>query len=194
MNNLSKTLLGGVALVALTAAPAFAHKFHGGHVTSMLGHNNVVNKSKMHNQKATHVTYTYGVYTYQSASAPKKTHLGATFYKWNDSGSLCSAPPMSIKAPKKSVYAKIGTASQTYSIGCTNGPTTFIGDTWTNKTGVAGNTDTFTSTLIGKFHNGSSKYKGTLNLDVKSPPSRHRASATAARPCSKTSRSSPPDN
>lgn len=164
MNNLTKTLLGGVAIAALAAAPASA-KLHGMHVTAMhAGH--AVNKSKMHNQGATKLTYTFFVYSYQPANAAAKTHLGGTFYKWNSSGDICSSPKMSIKAPKKSVYAKIGTAAQTYSIGCTNGPTTFIGDLWTNKTGVAGNVDTFVSTLKGKFKNGSTKYKGTLNLDV----------------------------
>lgn len=158
-------LLASVAALALNVGSASAAKHPGMHVTAMHA-GKQVNKSKLHNQGASHITYTFGVYTYQPANAAAKTHLGGTFYKWNNSGSICSTPKMSIKAPKKSVYAKIGTLGQTYSIGCSSGPTTFYGDLWTNKTGVAGNTDTFRSVLKGKFHNGSAKYKGTLNLDV----------------------------
>jgi hypothetical protein len=165
MNKLTTTLLGGVAMCALAAAPAMAAKHYAMHVTALhAGHQ--VNKSKMHAPGATHVTYTFGAYSYLSASSPPKTHILSTYYKWNNSGTICSAPKMKIKAPKKSVYAKIGTASETYSFGCPSGQTVFLGDTWTNKTGVSGNTDTFVSTLLGKFHNGSLKYKGTLNLDV----------------------------
>ena len=168
MNNLSKTLLGGVAVAALSAAPAMAHKqLHVPHVQALhagLGH--VTNKTKMGNQKATHITYTFGVYSYQPASAAKNTHLIYTYYKWNSSGTLCSTPKEKIKAPKKSVYAKIGTATETYSEGCASGPTIFTGDTWSNKSGKSGETDTFVSTLTGKFKNGGAKYVGTLNLDV----------------------------
>lgn len=165
MNKLTTTLLGGVAMCALAAAPAMAAKHYAMHVTALhAGHQ--VNKSKMHAPGATHVTYTFGAYSYLSASSAPKTHILSTYYKWNNSGTLCSAPKMKIKAPKKSVYAKIGTASETYSFGCPSGQTVFLGDTWTNKTGVSGNVDTFVSTLYGKFHNGSLKYKGTLNLDV----------------------------
>jgi hypothetical protein len=112
-----------------------------------------------------HITYTFGVYTYASASS-SGVKLGATYYKWNSYSSLCTTPKMKIKAPKKSVYAKIGTSTETYSFGCPSGPTVFYGDTWTNKTGQSGNTDTFVSTLTGKFTNSRGKYKGTLNLDV----------------------------
>jgi len=167
MNNLTKTLLGGVALAALTTAPAMAghHRHPAFHVTALHA-GKAVNKTKIHNQGATHITYTFGVYTYQPANAAKNTHLAGTYYKWNSNSSTCTYPKMKINAPKKSVYAKIGTATETYSIGCSGGPVSYLGDTWTNKTGVAGNTDTFVSTLTGKFMNGSTKYKGTLNLDV----------------------------
>lgn len=167
MNNLTKTLLGGVAIAALASVPATAagHRHPAFHVQALhAGH--AVNKTKIMNNGATHITYTFGVYSYQSASAPKNTHLVNTYYKWNSNGTTCSAPKMKIKAPKKSVYAKIGTASETYSLGCPSGPTVYLGDTWSNKSGVAGNTDTFRSVLTGKFKNGSTKYKGTLNLDV----------------------------
>jgi len=111
-------------------------------------------------------TYSVGVYSYQPASAPPKTHLIYTYYKWNSSFTLCSSPKQKVRAPKKSIYARIGTATETYSLGCPSGPTTFYGDTWSNKTGVAGETDTFQSKLIGHFKNSSNKYKGELVLDV----------------------------
>ncbi len=168
MNNLSKTLLGGVAVAALAAAPAMAHKsLHVPHVQALhtgLGH--VTNKTKMGNQKAVNLTYTFGVYSAQPASAGKNTHLIYTYYKWNSSFNLCTTPKEKNKAPKKSVYAKIGTATETYSEGCSSGPTVFYGDTWSNKSGTSGETDTFVSTLTGKFKNSGTKYKGTLNLDV----------------------------
>ena len=169
MNNLTKTLLGGVALAALATAPAMAKDAHhyALHNVTAIHAGHAKNKTKIHNQGATHRTYTYAVYSSQPASAAKKTHLIFTYYKWNNSGTLCSSPKMKIKlASKKTIYGKAGTASETYSEGCPSGPTVFLGDTWTNKTGSSGDVDQLTSSLIGKFHNGSVKYKGTLNLDV----------------------------
>jgi hypothetical protein len=165
MNNLTKILLGGVAISALASAPAIAAPKHPAmHVTALHG-GKAVNKSKMHNPSRTHITYTFGVYTYQSASGGK-VKLGATYYKWNSYSSLCTTPAMRITTPRKSVYAKIGHSTETYSFGCPSGPTVFYGDTWKNLTGVSGNTDTFVSTLTGKFKNSRGKYFGTLNLDV----------------------------
>lgn len=156
-----------MAISALAVAPAGAQpKYPAMHVTARYaGH--AVNKTKLHSPcSAPHCDYTFSVYSYQPASAPKKTHLIYTYYKWNSSGTLCSNPREKIKAPKKSIYAKIGTATETYSLGCSSGPTVFYGDTWSNKTGVAGNTDYFVSTLTGKFQNNGIKYKGVLPLNV----------------------------
>ena len=166
MNNLTKTLLGGVAIAALaTPAMAAGHKHFAMHVQALHA-GNVVNKSKLHNNGAQHLTYTFGVYSSQPASAPKKTHLIFTYYKWNSNFTLCSTPKMKMVVPKRSTYAKIGWATEAYSEGCPSGPTVFYGDTWTNKTGVAGDIDGFLSTLIGRFYNGSTKYKGELDIDV----------------------------
>jgi hypothetical protein len=166
MNNLTKTLLGGVALTALAAVPANAAKHPAMHVTALHA-GKAVNKTKMHVPGRQHLTYTFGVYSYQPASAPPAQHIFGTYYKWNSSGNLCTAPKEKNKVPKKSIYGKLGTATETYSEGCSNGPTVFYGDTWTNKTGVAGNIDQWRGVLTGKFQNGSTKYKGTLNLDVR---------------------------
>jgi hypothetical protein len=170
MNKLTRILLSGAALSALAAAPAIAHPKHPAFRVTAMHAGHAVNKTKLHNPGACRhcTTYTFAVYSYQPASAPKKTHLVATYYRWNSYSTLCSNPKQRVTVPKRSVYAKIGTATETYSFGCPSGPTTFYGDLWTNKTGVAGNVDLFVSTLIGKFRarHGGEKYKGTLPLDV----------------------------
>ncbi len=169
MNNLTTTLLGSVALAALTTAPAMAAKHHPAHPAmhvTALHAGKQVNKSRVHQNGAQHITYTFGVYTYYSASSHSAQNLAGTFYKWNSYSTLCSAPAMKIKAPKKSTYGKIKTGTETYSFGCPSGATVFYGDIYTNKSGSAGQTDTFVSTLTGKFRNSRGKYKGTLNLDV----------------------------
>jgi hypothetical protein len=169
MNKLTKALLGSVALSALTAVPAVSHPSHPAfRVTAMHG-GHAVNKTKLHapcSPQVKHCDYTFGVYSYQSAAAPKKTPLIYSFYKWNSYSSLCTAPRQKIKAPKKSVYARISTGTQTYSLGCTNGPVTFYGDFWSNKTGTAGKVDTFSSSLMGTFRNRYGKYKAELDLNV----------------------------
>ncbi len=49
MNNLTKTLLGSVALTALAASPAFAAKLHPAmHVSAAHAGGKVVNKTNMH--------------------------------------------------------------------------------------------------------------------------------------------------
>ncbi len=167
MNKLTRTLLSGVALSALTASPGMAQQQHRALRVTALHAGHTVNKTERpcppHVQ---HCDYTTGVYSYQPANAPPKTHLIYTYYKWNSSGTLCSTPKEKIKAPKKSIYAKIGTATETYSLGCPSGPTTFYGDTWSNKTGVAGETDTFQSKLIGIFKISGNRYKGVMDLNV----------------------------
>ncbi len=166
MQKLTRTLLSSAAAGALAAAPAMAQPTHPGFHPVALHAGHAVNKTKPRNQGATHLTYTFGLYSYQPASAPKKTHLFYTYYAWLES-TLCGFPQENkIKAPKRSIYAKIGTARETYSFGCASGPEVFYGDTWTNKTGMSGETDQFVSTLISKFTNSGKKYKGTLNLDV----------------------------
>jgi hypothetical protein len=169
MNNLTVTLLGGAAVAALVAAPATAKSAHiwtMQHVSAMHA-GQVKNKTKLHNNGATSVTSYASAFSYQPANAPKKTELLGTFYKYNNSGDLCSVPAKTtIKAPKKSVYAQIRTGTITYYEGCSGAQPTFYGDYWSNKSGKSGNTDTFTSVLKAHFTNSGSKYKGTLNLAV----------------------------
>jgi len=170
MNSLTKSLLGSAALAALTAAPAVGSQTPKFHVAA-LHPSKVVNKTKVHNYDRIHVTYTFGVYTSVPASDFHKTvYLASTFYRWSSYDSCYvggTEPKMRIKARKRSKYAEIGTATETYSFGCPYGPSHFYGDTYhlKDKAGF-GQTDTFVSTLYGKFQNGGARYKGTLNLDV----------------------------
>jgi hypothetical protein len=170
MNNLTKTLLGSVALAALATAPAMAMPKHPAmHVTALHAGKQT---NKTHNivPGATHVTYTFGVYSSASASSNKQNIFG-TYYKWNSAPNgtytLCSDPKQKLKVPKKSVYGKLNGSTETYSFGCPSGQTVFRGDQWTNKKGNSGDVDTWVSTLLGTFKGPSGgKYKGTLNLDV----------------------------
>ncbi len=154
MNNLSKTLLAGAALCALAAAPAFADSGFAPHVTALNG-GRVVNKTKLHNHGATHVTYTFGLYDYVPASTPVGT-------KWTlVSQSFCPGP-VKIKAPKKTTYGKISIHHQTYSNGCELVSATYK----LVKQPSVGATDQFVLSAIYKFEQNGTKYKGTLNLDT----------------------------
>jgi hypothetical protein len=167
MNTLTRTLLGGGALAALATAPAHAGNAPVFHIQALHG-GKAVNKTKMNNQKAGHVTYTLSVYTSVAASDFRKTvPLTGTFYRWisySSCGGFGKAKSR-IKVPKKTSYAKLGSATQTYSI-C-DYENIFYGDTYklTDAAGE-GKTDNFVSTLLGSFRNQNGKYKGTLNLDV----------------------------
>ncbi|HEX3878895.1 MAG TPA: hypothetical protein VHW24_18035 [Bryobacteraceae bacterium] len=169
MNNLSKTLLGGVAVTALAAGSAVAAPSHPAmHVTALhAGH--AVNKTKFHIPGKQHITYTYNIYSSDSASSVDQDIFG-TYYKWNSAPNgvytLCSNPKQKVKTPKKTVYGSTKADTESYSFGCPSGLTVFHGDAWTNKTGVAGNTDTWHSALKGSFQGPSAKYKGTINFNV----------------------------
>jgi hypothetical protein len=171
MNNLTKTLLGGVTLSALMAAPAMAGKAPAFHVTALYAGGKVVNKTVSHNPSQSHMTFTFGVTTHVPASDLKvKTRLSDTFYKWSSqtaSSSKCGNPETKISVPKKSAYGKPGTATKTINWHCDTGPSVYYGDTYklTDPAGE-GKTDSFVSILIGKWQWGKVKYKGTLNLDV----------------------------
>jgi hypothetical protein len=167
MNNITKTLLGGSALCALATAPAMAGNIPAFHVTALhAGH--AVNKTKIYQAGRTHLTYTFAVSSYVPASdLGTGVKLAATYYKWNSSDNLCTVPKMTLKGAKKSTYGKIAHNTETYSEGCSSGPTVFHGDEYTlKKASGEGNSDSFTSDLIGKFKNGATKYLGSLTLDV----------------------------
>ncbi len=167
VDGLTKALLGGVALSALTNASAIAEHKHPAFSFMALHAGRMVNKTKLHNQGATHLTYTFGVYSYFLPVLDKKVPL-ATFYKWNSSGTLCSSPPEKEKFnPKKTLYGKLSRATETYSEGCSSGPTTFYGADYklTDPNGF-GRTDYLNIILIGKYKNSGTTYKGTLNLDI----------------------------
>lgn len=167
MNNLTKTLLGGAALSALAAAPALAHHAPQFHIQALHAGKRV-NKTKIHNQRALHITYTLGIYTAIPAAVHKAVPLVLTFYKWNtySDAALCTEPKQKIKAQRKSLYGKVRTATETYSFGndCSY---VFYGDTYTliDPSG-AGQTDSFVSTLYGRFKTWNGAYRGKLILDV----------------------------
>jgi hypothetical protein len=166
MNSLTKNLLTSVAFCALAAAPAVAESHPAFLVTALHG-GRVVNKTKLHNSKAMHITYTFSVYSNVQAVLDKKVPLTGSFYKWNSYSTACSNPKQKMKFdPKKTQYGKVSVATQTYSLGCPSGPTVFYGADYklTNPDGK-GNTDHFVSSLIGTFKNANGKYKGTLNID-----------------------------
>jgi hypothetical protein len=126
----------------------------------------VANKTRMPNHGATHITYTFGVYTYVSSPSLNKTvTLAATFYKF--SSCTFEHTPVKVRAPKKSQYGKIGWTTETYSNVSAPGPTVFYGNTYklTNPD-AKGKTDHFVSSQIFRFTNGGTKYKGTLNSDA----------------------------
>src|SRR5579862_6798773 len=171
MNAITQSLLAGAALGALITAPVMAVPAHPAMIITALHMGKQANKTNVRSPctTSTHYKcdYTYSVYTTQSASAPRKTHLYATFYKWNSAPNgawtLCSNPKQRLKVPKRSKYARIDGGTETYSYGCPSGPTTFYGDLWTNKTGVAGNVDTFVSSLKGKVKGPYQTYKVSLD-------------------------------
>ncbi len=161
-------LLTGAALCSLSLAPALAASAPHVHVTAL--HAGAVKKSAMKQAAPGAVTYTFSVSTSVStASAYKnKTKLAGTFYKFNSNSSLCTQPKEKVKLmTKKTKYAKLSTGTETYSEGCSSGPTTFYGDIYDLQTkSAAGKTDTFASTLTAHFKNSSGKEKGKLTLDV----------------------------
>jgi hypothetical protein len=174
MNKLTQTLLIGAAFCALMAAPVMAQPTHPAMRITALHAGRTVNKTQLHDPYHCKISCDYylSVYSTKPANALPKSDLFGTYYKWNSvnaSGyfTLCSNPKQKLKAPKKSKYARIYADTETYSLGCSCGPTVFHGDAWTNKTGVAGDVDAFVSFLIGKFKGpGGGTYKGSINLYV----------------------------
>jgi hypothetical protein len=159
MNYLTKALLGSVALCALATAPAMAEDVPDFHVT-VLHAGNVVNKTVFHNPSRQHLTYTFGAYASIPAELDKKIKLG-DLASWG-----CSSTGKA-KITQKATYGKAGIYTETYSADCSGAGEVFYGNTYklTNPAGE-GKTDTFVSTLIGKFEKNGVKYKGTLNMDV----------------------------
>lgn len=70
----------------------------------------IVNKTKMPNRGATHVTYTFDVYSYVPGSSADKQRLPG--YR------SCETSIKAKVAPKKTAYAKIGVYVETYTDGC----------------------------------------------------------------------------
>jgi hypothetical protein len=160
MNAINKTLLAGAAFCALATAPALAGDVPPFHVTMLHG-GHVVGKTGFHHAGRTHVTSTISLSSSIPASDLDKKVKLATMYTYID----CSKPSKS-KITKKPTYGKAGFYSETFSGGCSNGGSTYYGNTYelTNPNGE-GKVDSFVSTLIGKVEYQGAKYKVTTNLD-----------------------------
>ena len=170
MNNLTRTLLGGAALSALTAVPSVAQQKHPAFHVTALHQGRIVNKTARYRCYHHHFTSSCIKTAYTSVSPSdlgKSVSLASTFYKFNSSYTLCSAPKTKIKAHKKSKYGKIKTGTETYSEGCPSGPITFYGDRYklTDPSGF-GQTDHFQSKMSGKFYINGNAYAGSLILRV----------------------------
>lgn len=166
MNDLNRTLLAGVALCALTAIPAAGESAMPFHFTALHG-GRVINKTKLHNHGATHITSTLSVFTYVPASSYRKTEvLPGTFYFENYDP--CSATYRKMKVTKKAQYGKVGIVTETYTGICGVGiKTVLYGNSYKlTEPNAQGKTDSFVSTLHDKFENNGTKYRGTLNIDV----------------------------
>ncbi len=168
MNNLARSLLGGVALGALAIAPAMASDSPAFHLFAMHD-GRLVSKTIMHHSHRQHISTVISTYSYiQPSDLHKTVKLRHTYFKWSDNHDICSTPKQWVKlSTKRTQYAKIGISTETYSEGCPNGPTTFYGDTYklTNPAGE-GQRDSFYSSLIGRFTFDGNKYRGDLILDV----------------------------
>ena len=169
MDKLTKTLLGGVALSLLATAPATAQQKHPGFSVSALYAGRAVKKTKLHNQvwcrgSSCTISFTTNVHESDLHKTGPLTH---TFYKVNSNETICSNPRQRLKAPKKSEYGKVHAATETYSLGCSNDPIVFYGDTYKlTDSSAKGKVDSFTSILKGEYMNNGMKYKGSLNMDV----------------------------
>jgi hypothetical protein len=155
MNNLTKTLLCGVALCAFTAVPAVAESAGPSNVT-VLHDGRVVTKTKMH-RGATHMVSTFTAFAYESAS----TATVGTKYPVFELIVCNTTKPMKVKAPKKTVYGKISANTQTYS-GCGH---VNVGYTVIKQPGPNTN-DTFSMVVKSEFVKDGTKYKLTTNANV----------------------------
>jgi hypothetical protein len=167
MNTLTRSLLGGAAISGLMAAPAASQQNYRLPISITAMHaGRAVNKTQRYNCEKFSCTAT--VFTYLPVSGfGQKVPVPNTFYKYNNSGDLCSNPKQTIHAREKTRYATINAGSTTYYEGCPGQQPTFYGDyyTLTNKKGF-GKVDTFESILRATFYSGGTKYKGQFVLQV----------------------------
>ena len=169
MNKQTQTLLGGAALSVLVAAPAIASppRF----LVQALHAGRMVNKTAPRSHGITHQTQTASASYFVPANAYReKFWLISTFYRFESQSTFCyqnSYKPKNKLDRKRTEYAKLGTTTGYFSVGCSSGLTPFYGDTYklVNTAGF-GQKDFFKSTLTGKYKNKNGTYKGTLHLNV----------------------------
>jgi hypothetical protein len=162
-------LLAGAAMCAIVVVPAAGSQAPNIHVTT-LHKGAVVLKTRHIPSHTPNTTYTFTASVDTSISTASdyriKTRLENTFAGWRSSAN-CGLVDQHIKlSTRKTRYAHIGTATETYSTGCPQ-PIKFYGDTYDLKTRKAvGKTDNFESVLIGRFKKDGRAYRGLLDLDV----------------------------
>jgi hypothetical protein len=167
---IKNSLMAGAALGVLCSSPAMAGSTPDFHVFA-LHQGRVVTKTLIRAPGRSHLTYTYttNVSTSVSTAADygKAIKLVGTFIFIASSDSICAEPPQKLKlVSKKTPYAKLGTTTETYSLGCAN-PTVIHGDTYDLQTrNAAGKTDSFVSILSAKYKKGGIKYREMVNEDV----------------------------
>ena len=152
MNNLTRTLLCGAALGALTAVPAVADSAGLFDVTALHA-GSVVKKTRMQHG-ATHVTSTISVFTYMPGTVGTKSTI-------LHQKSCNTTAPLKVKAPKKTFYGKITVRTETYSNGCELVEATYK----LLKQPEPNTMDSFPISLTTKFDQNGTKYKDTLNLN-----------------------------
>jgi hypothetical protein len=151
MYSLTKALLCGAALCALTVVPAVAESGSLFDITALHA-GRTVKKTKMQHG-ATHITSTLSVFTYVPGTVgAKSTVLDQQFCNMT--------PPIKVKARKKSAYGRIPVNTQTYSNGCEHVEATYK----VVKQPDPNTTDNFVISIIGKFEGNGTKYRDTLNL------------------------------
>lgn len=166
MNNLTKALLGGVALCALVTVPAVSENADSFHMTALHG-GRVINKTRMANPGGTHVTSSVTVFTYVPFSGQHKQTLFASYYRWNSNSDPCTPPKIKI-GQNKTQYGKLSVSTETYTItGCQNGPAKrdLINYKITDPN-AQGKTDFGQARFVGRYESGGKKYKGTLNMNL----------------------------
>jgi hypothetical protein len=162
-----KILCAGAALGAISNAAAMAGP-PSAQVVVVAKTGNFALKTAIQHSPAKSITYTVSVTTTISTAADYKIKTKIGPYMWDSNNSLCQEPEHEKLrlGTRKTKYAKIGTAIETYSVGCGK-PSKFYFTTYELETKAAvGKTDHFTASLKAKVTDGGIKYDATLNIDT----------------------------
>jgi hypothetical protein len=160
-------LCAGAALGAITATSAMAGT-PPAQVLAIAGGPDFALKTRFRLPHAKSITYTVSVTTTISTAAAYKVKTKIGPYLWVSNNSLCQEPGREklTLATRKTRYAKLGKAIETYSEGCGK-PIHFYFTTYELGTRTAaGKTDYFAATLKAKVIYDGVDYDATLNIDT----------------------------